>query len=59
MVEAAAAAVAADLLLPPDKQDLCTVLNWVKFSVVQRQRLSREAFTVLCDLLGMTGKDVR
>ena len=56
---AEAAAAAAELLLPDEEQDLRTVLNWVGFSAIQRQRLCDEAFTVLNDFEGMTEKDVR
>ena len=53
------AAAAAELALPDEEQNLRSVLNWIDFSAVQRQRLCAEAFTVLTDFAGMTEKDVR
>ena len=56
---AEAAAAAAEGLLPAEEQNLRSVLNWIGFSALQRQRLCAEAFAVLDDFVEMTPKEVR
>ena len=55
---AEAAAIAHELTLSDEEQELRQCLIWIGFSAVQRQRICSEAFQTFPDLLTLSEKDI-